>query len=205
MLKKSKSALLISANEDFSSRYEALAKSVGVILYIETEWNTRYRVKDDVVILGGKHLDNLNEAYYDKAVVVLNEGESTAPYIQRGIQHFIFNYQNKFELITALFYQEPVVVRAQNMKVEEIIKEKGVNRFVQKDYDFRFDKDVFMYKGRQIYIRRGEQKFLADWLLMGHKDNKRRTLLYNLRDRFGKDFLADIDRFGRIKEERNEQ
>lgn len=205
MLKKSKSALLISANEDFASRYEALAKSVRVILYIETEWNTRYRVKDDVVILGGKHLDNLNEAYYDKAVVILNEGESTAPYIQRGIQHFIFNYQNKFELITALFYQEPVVVRAQNMKVEEIIKEKGVNRFVQKDYDFRFDKDVFMYKGRQIYIRRGEQKFLADWLLMGHKDNKRRTLLYNLRDRFGKDFLADIDRFGRIKEERNEQ
>lgn len=205
MLKKSKSALLISANEDFSSRYEALAKSVGVILYTETEWNTRYRVKDDVVILGGKYLDNLNEAYYDKAVVILNEGESTAPYIQRGIQHFIFNYQNKFELITALFYQEPVVVRAQNMKVEEIIKEKGVNRFVQKDYDFRFDKDVFMYKGRQIYIRRGEQKFLADWLLMGHKDNKRRTLLYNLRDRFGKDFLADIDRFGRIKEERNEQ
>lgn len=204
MLKKSKSALLISANDDFSSRYEALAKSVGVVLYIETEWNTRYRVKDDVVILGGKHLDNLNEAYYDKAVVILNEGESTAPYIQKGIQHFIFNYQNKFELITALFYQEPVVVRAQNMKVEEIIKEKGVNRFVQKDYDFRFDKDVFMYKGRQIYIRRGEQKFLADWLLMGHKDNKRRTLLYNLRDRFGKDFLADIDRFGRIKEERNE-
>ena len=204
MLKKSKSALLLSANEDFSSRYEALAKSVGVTLYTENGWNTRYRVKDDVVILGGKHLDSLNEAYYDKAVVILNEGESTAPYIQRGIQHFIFNYQNKFELITALFYQEPVVVRAQNMKVEEIIKEKGVNRFVQKDYDFRFDKDVFMYKGRQIYIRRGEQKFLADWLLMGHKDNKRRTLLYNLRDRFGKDFLADIDRFGRIKEERNE-
>lgn len=204
MLKKSKTALLISTNSDFSSRYMSLAKDVGVVLFTETSWNTCYRVKDDVVILGGKHLDSLNEAYYDRAVIILNEGESSAPYIQKGIQHFIFNYQNKFELITALFYQEPVVVRAQNMKVEEIIREKGVNRFVQKDYDFKFDKDIFLYKGRQIYIRKGEQKFLASWLLMGHKDNKRRTLLYNLRDRFGKDFLADIDRFGRIKEENNE-
>ena len=204
MLQKSKTALLISAQPDFSDNYAKLAESIGVKLKVEKDWNNKFRVMDEVVICGAKFLPKLHHTFYSKTVVILAEGESPAPYIKMGISRFIFNYKNHYELITALFYERPVIIKTPVRSVGESIEASGLGRFEYDKYDFRFDKDLFYYKGKPIYIRNGEKDFLAEWLLTGHKDNKRRTFLCNLRKRFGADFLKEVDRFGRIKEENDE-
>lgn len=199
MLRKVSKALLISDVAAFYENYEALAEDIGVNLQVEHEWNSKYRVNADVIILGSKNLESLNETYYPKAVLILKEGESPATYIKMGIVRFIFNYKSKFELLTALFKPDPIVIHVADSDYDEIIKTSEVVDFCYGDYDFRFDKSQFRYKGKMIYLTDSSKKYLAQWLLNGLKDNSKRMILCNLRKKFGKDFLSDIDRFGQLK------
>ena len=204
MLEKCKTALLISDKASFADTYINLSNRIDVLMRAESKWNNRYKVTEDVVILGSSHLGELNTAYYSRAVVILKEDESPAPYIKEGINRFIFNYKNNYELITALFRMETVMLHAVSRDIQEILKDFPPV-FKVGDYDFRFDSNVYFYKGKAIYLCMSQKKFLAQWLLGGHKDNSKRMILCNLRKKFGKDFLIDIDRFGQLKEEKNEQ
>lgn len=195
MLEKVKTALLISDRHSFFDSYRSLAGSVDVEMKVEGKWNNRYRIVEDVVIFGSGHIDEINEAYYNKSVLILKEGESPAPYIKRGIAHFIFDFQNKYELLVALFREEPVIIHSSVKELKEILKNYSP-AFRTKLYDFRFDQDIFKYKGKPIYLCDSQKRFLAEWLLAGHKENRKRMILCNLRKKFGEDFLKDIDRFG---------
>lgn len=204
MLVKCESVLLLSDVASFSNMYRQLADEVNVNIVVESEWSERYRVKQDLVILGSKYLDKLNSMYYPNAVLILKSDELPYPFIQKGITRFIFDYQNVRELFTALFKPETVMVNTGSLPLEDILKDSAVYNFSYGNYDFKFDKDKFFYKGKPIYLARAQKRYLAEWLLNGHKDNSKRMLLCNLRKKFGADFLKDIDRFGNIKEERNE-
>lgn len=199
MMHKVSKALLISDVASFYENYEALSEDIGVNLQVESEWNARYRVNADVIILGSKNLESLNKTYYPMTVLILKEGESPAPYIKMGITRFIFNYKNKFELLTALFRPDPVIIHDADSEYIDIVKTSDVMSFCCGNYNFRFDKSQFKYKGKVIYLTDSSKKYLAQWLLNGHKDNSKRMILCNLRKKFGKDFLSDIDRFGQIK------
>lgn len=205
MLIKCKSALLLSDVESFSKAYEMIAEEVGVELKIESDWSERYRLTQEIVILGSKYLDKLNPMYYPNAVLILKSEEKPYPFMQKGITRFIFDYQNKYELFTALFKAELVTVHSSHLPLEEIIKDSSVWNFTYGDYDFKFDKDKYFYKGRQLYLANAQKRYLAEWLLNGHKDNSKRMILCIMRKKFGQDFLADIDRYGQIKEEKDEQ
>ena len=170
MLVKCKSALLLSDVQSFALTFKAIADEAEVKLSIESSWNTRYRVSEDVVILGSKYLEFLNEAYYANAVLILKADESPYPYMQKGITRFIFDYHNKY----------------------------GVWNFQFGDYDFQFDKNRFIYRGKPLYFADSQKRYLAEWLLCGHKDNSKRMILCTMRKKFGKDFLADIDRYGQL-------
>ena len=204
MLIKCKSALLLSDVESFSKTYETIAEEVGVELKVESEWSERYRLTEEIVILGSKYLDKLNSMYYPNAVLILKSGENPYTFMQKGITRFIFDYQNRYELFTALFKAEPVTIHSAHLSLEEIIKDSSVWNFTYGDYDFKFDKDKYFYKGKQLYLANAQKRYLAEWLLNGHKDNSKRMILCIMRKKFGQDFLADIDRFGRIKEEKDE-
>lgn len=205
MLKKVSKALLLSDVPSFADNYKALASDVGVELSVEKEWNDRYRVSADVVILGSKFLKNLNKAYYPEAVLILKEGESPASYIKEGITRFIFNYKNNYELLCAFYKPEAVIIHASAGDLTDIIKECNVRSYQFAEYDFRFDKNKFFYKGKPIYLPESAKRYLAEWLLNGHKDNKKRMILCNLRKRFGADFLINVDRFGQLKGGKDEQ
>ena len=200
MLKKCKTVLLLSDEPTFSEPYQKIAKSVNVEMFVEKKWHVRFRVKEDLVILGARYLQDLHEDYYNRAVVILKTDESPAPYIKMGIKRFIFNYRNNYELLTALYYDEPTIILSKtSSSVVESIKDSGMTRFQFHDYDFKFDRGVFFYKHRQIYLTDAHRRYLAEWLLTGNKDNSKRMILCNLRKKFGSDFLADIDRFGQPK------
>lgn len=200
MLKKCKSVLLLSDEPTFYEPYQKLAKNINVEMFVDNKWSTRFRVKEDVVILGGRYLPDLHESYFNRAVVILKTGESPAPYIKQGVKRFIFNYKNNYELLTAMYYDEPtIVVSKTSSSVIDSITDSGMTRFQFRDYDFKFDRGIFLYKGKPIYLTSAHKKYLAEWLLTGNKDNSRRMILCNLRKKFGVDFLADIDRFGQPK------
>lgn len=199
MLQKVSKALLISDVASFQNNYSALAEDIGVALQVEADWNEKYRVTADVVILGSKNMDKLNKAYYPRAVIILKEGERPAPYIKKGVTRFIFNYKNKYELLTALFRAEPVIIHASDLDYDEIVKSSVVMSFCYGDYDFRFNKSQFLYKKKPIYLTNSAKKYLAEWLLNGHKDNSKRMILCNLRKKFGSEFLSEINRHGEFE------
>lgn len=205
MLVKVKKALLLSDVATFSYNYKALAEEIDVELTCESEWSARYRIVEEVVILGSKFLNNIHEAYYPIAVIILREGESPAPYIKKGITKFIFNYKNNYELLCALYKPEATIVHANNSNLESILSSTEVWNYQAGDYNFRFDLNKFIYKGKQIYLSNSSKKYLAEWLLNGNKDNAKRMILCNLRKKFGSEFLADVNRFGELKGGKNEQ
>lgn len=192
MLMKCKSVLLLSSVESFTHTYTQIANEIGVRLTTESEWNRLYRVNQDVIILSSKYLDKVNETYYANAVLMLKSSERPEDFIEKGIKRFIFNYQNANELRLAL-YKDITVARSYT-----------TSRYAFGRYDFDFGEDSFKYGGRNIYLTATEKAYIASWLLGGHKDNAKRGILCYARKRLGSDFLKDIDRFGRIKEDKDE-
>lgn len=192
MLMKCKSALLLSSVESFIRMYTQLASEIGVRLVVEAEWNRLYRVNQDIIILSSKYLDKVNESYYANAVLMLKSSEHPEDFIEKGIKRFIFNYQNANELRLALY------------KDITIAKSYTISRYAFGRYDFDFGEDSFKYEDRYIYLTPTEKAYIASWLLGGHKDNTKRGILCYARRRLGSDFLKDIDRFGRIKEDKDE-
>ena len=161
MLIKCKSAILLSDVESFSKIYEAIAEEASVELKVEKEWSERYRLAQEVVILGSKYLDKLNTIYYPNAVLILKESESPYTFMQRGITRFIFDYHNKNELFTALFKAEPVTVHTAQLSLEDILKESQIWNYQFGDYDFKFDKDRFFYKKKPIYLANAQKRYLV--------------------------------------------
>lgn len=204
MLRKCSSALLLSNVDSFAQLYTQYAEELGVSLRVEKEWCSKYRVAEEIVICGTKYLSDLNKAYYANAVVILKKGESPAPYMQMGITRFIFDFQNQYELAFALYKPEKVFVVQQSSNIKTVLQDSVLLSFNLGEYKFDFQQDRYFYKGKGIYLAKMEKTYLAEWLLQGHKDNNKRNYLYNLRRKFGKDFLKDVDRFGNLKEEEDE-
>lgn len=203
MLSKVKSALLLTPVDSFAEHYTALAEGIGVRMERRDEWGRMFRMGADVVIYGSRYFDCMNSAYYPSSVIILREGESPEPYIEAGVSRFIFNHRNSYELLCALYKEEAVIVHASGGGLEEILRNAPAVRFCFGKYDFRFDENLFAYGGHSIYMPESSKRYLAEWLLRGNKDNSKRMILCNLRKKFGKDFLRDIDRFGQIKEKKD--
>ena len=204
MLVKCENALLLSDVASFSNMYRQLADEADVNLITEKDWSDKYRVKEEVVILGSKYLSKLNKLYYPNAVLILKSSETPFPFVKEGITRFIFDHTNKNELYMAFFKAEPVRITSSNSSLEDIIKESDILSFRHGNYNFEFDKDKYIYKGKPIYLAPAQKRYLAEWLLNGRKDNSKRMQLCILRKKFGTDFLKEIDRYGEIKEEKDE-
>lgn len=193
-----KKALLITENRFLGRVYKALVEDIDekIEIEIKEKWNGKYRVQADVIIMESKHFPELNVMYYDKAIIVLQQAESPVPYMKVGIYRFIFDQNNKWELVASLFQAKPVVLFANDVEYTKIIQNSKMTNFCCGEYDFMFDTEQFRYYGENIYLTLGEKRYLAEWLLLGHKDNTRRMFLCNLRKRFGDSFLKNVNRYG---------
>lgn len=201
MLEKVKTAILLSDVPDFYNPYVDMAYSMGVYMTVSDEWNDMCRLTSDVIILGSKYLDRVNVSYYSKVIIILRSDESPEEFIEKGITRFIFDYTNERELRFALYKTEAVTLHSSSKGVKESIKASGLTSFCIGKYDFKFDKNIFRYDSKALYLCDSQKAYLAEWLLNAHKDNSKRMILCNMRKKFGSEFLADIDRFGRLKEE----
>ena len=203
MLRRCCSVLLLCTDDPLIERYKALGTDLSIVIRSERHWHNTFRVSEDNIVCEPAFLPLVNEKFYDRVTLLLI-GKTPAPYIKMGIEHFVFDRDNDFELICSMFTSRKIVTR--KAKSFEILNYCDNKVFCTLDYKFDFERGVFKYKEKPIYLADHEKKFLVEWLLMGHKDNAKRMMLCNMRKRYGSDFLKEINRYGKIKEEKeNEQ
>ena len=198
MLKICSSCLLLTDIPSFAERVHSLAEEAGVVLAVEAEWNSMYRVRADMIMLGSKYLDSVSRDYYPLCTLILKKGESPFPYIREGIGRFIFDYANDVEIAFS-FYQEIKKPVEEAGNFQEVVEQSSVKSFTFGDYDFNFADNQFRYRGKPIYLNPSYKLYLALWLLKGIKDNTKRKLVYDMRRKFGDGFLRDIDKSGQIR------
>lgn len=202
MLKVCSSALVLSGVPRFVAYVTEIAKDCGVEVETNESWNERYRLNNDIIICGSKYLSDINIQYYERVRLVLKTTETVNTFVQMGITHFIFDYNNVRELAYS-FYIDDQELLSDSSNVSEVIMPIENKHFVMGKYNFNFDTDVYKYAGIGIYLYPMEKVYLAKWLLLGEKDNSKRITLFRLRKRFGKAFLEDIDRKGKWKGKEN--
>lgn len=205
MLEHYNSVLLLSDNELFCKTVSSIAEELGVKIRCEAEWKKIYRVREDIIICGSKYLDSINEAFIPCTTVILKQNEEMFQYVRIGINRFIFDYRNKDELKYSMMKMEKEYIAGGSEDLQLLLSKATYKKFIQKDYDFQFDRNIYRYKGKLVYFSDFQKCYLARWLLLGIKDNSKRTHLCLMRKKFGRDFLADIDRFGGVKGGNDEQ
>lgn len=198
MLKICSKVLLISSVSGFVSYITEIAQDAGVDIEVAEEWNPSYRLSADVIVCGSKYLPQINVLDYDKVRLVLKTTETVAMFLDKGITHFIFDYNNIRE-VSFSFFTEEKSIPLDELSVQNILYEVHKDSFVTDKYYFNFSKNVFKYKEVGIYLTEGEKVYLAKWLFLGKKENDKRILLCKMRKKFGKDFLKDVDRYGQLK------
>lgn len=196
MLRTCSSALLLSNVPQFVNHISEIAKAEGVELDIADEWNTNYRLNNEVIICGSKYLPYLNVTDYHKIRLVLKSTESVTGFIQMGITHFVFDFNNKKEVSFAFLVDSQ---GESSDTLSDIISKTGQSRFSNDRYDFDFKTNRFKYCGVGIYLRESEKIYLANWLLLNRKENDKRVLLCRMRKKFGKAFLKDVNRLGQYE------
>jgi len=200
MLKTCKSFILVTEDKRLQNVYEAVARSSEIKIKIMEKWDLLNRSTEDLIICDSYFADFMNEDYWFKTVVVLKQGESFVPYRQR-FDRFVFDRENKNEIAYSLVKIKLDVKRevAELTTVGSIISECGTSVYTNGDYFFDFGNGVYKYKGKGIYLTEGNKIALARWLLLHKKNSNTRTQAYQMRKKFGSDFLMDINIKGGIK------
>lgn len=200
MLKTCRSFLLLTEDKRLQNVYEAVARNSEIRIKIMEKWDVMNRSTEDVIICDSYFADMLNEDYWFKTVVVLKQGESFVPYRKR-FDRFVFDRENKNEIAYSLVKIKLDVKRevAELTTVGSIINECGTSVYSCGDYFFDFGNGVYKYKGNGIYLTEGNKIALAKWLLLHKKNSSTRTQAYQMRRKFGNDFLLDVNIKGGIK------
>lgn len=184
MQKVCSSVLLLTKDKRVVEAFNDTALSIGdVRVRVSEEWNESYRVSEEVIIADSEYLESIGDFYIDRVVLRLKLSESFLAYKDR-VKKFIFMCSDERQRLYALMIEG---------KAEPKLSEKT---FRTEHYAFDFERKEFFFDGKGIWLTKGEQDYLKSWLLLGEKDNRNRFFLFNMRKRFGKGFLADIDRFG---------
>lgn len=204
MLQKVQNALLLTTAEKFSNTVQSITDRLGIDLQVEKAWGEKYKISQEVILCSAKYLKDINKEYYKRIIVVLKHTDSLEELIEMGIERFVFNFENLQEIACAFFFPQNKVLYTHSKDLLEIVQNSYITSFCKGDYNFDFLRDVYFYKGKEIYLKKYQKLYLADWLLKHNKDNNRRNTLTVLRKTFGNVFLRDVDRMGKFKEEEEE-
>lgn len=127
MLRVCSSALLLSGVPHFVSHISEIAKDVGVELEVSDEWNINYRLNCEVIICGSKYLPFIDSVNYSKVRLILKTTETVSEFVEIGITHFIFDYNNTKEVAFSFFTDE---ISSDTDTVYNIMTSSGKTCFV---------------------------------------------------------------------------
>lgn len=205
MLIKCDSVLLLTSDESLIKTYKELADTLCVHLTVTDKWNINYRVTEDVVICDSDKLKSVNARFYMRTVVVLSADEEPFDYLYCGFSRFIYSVKDIRQLQFAFYFDNELLskVRSRDTKsISSYVSTWSVKEYKAGKYDFSFSKNLFSYEGKRIRLTKSQKMYLADWLLKGYKSSAKRAVLYQMRLAIGKSFLTDIDKNGKLMEDR---
>lgn len=110
----------------------------------------------------------------------------------KGFHRFITQESQDMEFKLAL-YQPIKRLRLSPdemmMEIEEICRVHGCYVYQDKDYNMDFKRHVFEYRGKSIYLPLSAQRYCANLMIAGHKDNFNRSIISKVRKYAGQGFL----------------
>lgn len=193
MLTTGKEVLLLTKDEKLIERYSEIAGVCGFRLEVQREWSSAYRISHDVIVADVDFIQCVSELYRDRVVALFSGAPGD---MFRLADRFIFNRESVAELMYS------VMRITTDLKVRSgrsvIMQRAGSSEFKHGDYDFDFASNRFSYRGEPIHLSEGQATALANWLLLGMRDNNCSVQLYNLRKTLGKQFLKDVNRYGEV-------
>ena len=167
--------VIYSANVQFQKDALALCSALGIKALIVSD--TDFAEDTDKILIDSSLVTD--DMIGPKFVLILEEGESVQPFMD-SFESFIFDAKDKRQLGYALYAKETGVI--------EPVKEKLV---VYKDCEFDFEKDVYLYKGVDIYLTRAEKKLIKELQVKRARNSTERAVLFRARKRHGKDFFQE--------------
>lgn len=198
MLKIPNKVLLVTYDDDLTALAQDVAKALGIVLEVGFDLSAKARQGHNVIICDSACLSQVNKYYAYKTVVVLNEAESFVPYVNL-YDRFVFYRRDRIELAYAMYRlcMDERYMPDKEPTVKGAIERSGKDEYMGGDCMFFFRIDEYWYKGEALKLSQAEKIELANYLLLGIKNQATRTYLYRIRKRVGKDFLAHIPRRGR--------
>lgn len=198
MLRTCSSALLLTTDGSLAECYRSLAPMCNVELTVEDRWNVRFKAEQDVIITEREFMGSIASEYRSRIVMLLR-GDDRISEVRSLCDRFIFSRDNMQELMYAFLVPEDSTGRDEGQSMGEILTSVRRTRFRKGDYDFDFVNGTYRYRGKGIYLTKMQRLMLARWLLLGKRDHNASVHLYQLRKKFGREFLADVSRFGEIR------
>lgn len=197
MLKKYSNVLVCSDSEYLKSRYEEVAERLGVT--INTRYNSVYVHNYERIIADSESVGMIPVCYMDKVCIVLRSGEDFLP-LSRNVTSFVFCLQDDREVERSLYRVLDDCPEYSDISLTEEIEGVANPVFTTDRCKLDFAHGVYTYDDERISISPAQSIYLARWLLHGKKDASKRKHLFDLRQKYGKDFLANVDRYGFVTE-----
>lgn len=199
MLKKCSNVLVCSDSEYLKSRYEEIAERLGIT--ISTRYNNTYVHNYERIITDSGSLAQIPVCYSDRICIVLHADEDFIP-LSRDVTSFVFCLQDDREVERSLYRILDDCPGYVSLSLTEEIDGVANPVFTDGRCTLDFGHGIYTYNEERISISPAQSVYLARWLLHGKKDSSKRKHLFDLRLKYGKDFLADVDRRGFVTERR---
>jgi hypothetical protein len=177
MMKLCSKLLLITKDE----HVEGLFITVAGILEMSGNIVVHKRIPADISsfdVVVVDHAEAKRESTPDNAIVILRDskiGSLTDKY-----SRFIFNYDDRREIFISFFVLDKVARTA-----DESIQ--------YGDCTMDFSNEKFYFKGKELYVTKKETEYLRKRFIECTNVSSMRHLLFNMRKRFGRDFLTVED------------
>ena len=174
MLRPPSSVLLLTKDQIVQRKIFSVASSSSIQLSIKEDFDKELQA--DVIICDSSFAKKI-KAEKDNVIILKPKESSMLKLIEDGYCRFLFDVDNKAEVLSCLMYSG-----------------KEVDVFEAGDYVIDFT-EKRMYRGSdELYISKGEFRYLIRRFVDrdGYQDSTSRVHLHRLRKRFGKDFLNNV-------------
>lgn len=192
MLQKASNVFVLTDDKQLKIDLESLAAKHDIGIVVVDSWNSRYDIMADVIISDLSKTGYIGAKFLDKVTIALTDMDSfdvdTAEY-----NNYIFNRRNLDELSFALLKPEIKYLACNSADMADILTTAQISKFIFDGYDFNFQKSEYYYKGEKLYVTKSWELYLAKWLLLGTKENNKRSYLSHMRDKYQvPDFLSGV-------------
>lgn len=196
MLKRSSEILVLIDKEEIKKTIFTACKNEEVTLFDRA---TKDYAGYELIVCEEKHLEEIG--WHPGIILLLLSTTKIKKYIGK-INKFIRPGVSYEEFSTILYTYVPSVEIKDLGGGENKLVPSGVKEINYGDLYINFEQELYVYKGKEIYLTKREREYVIKFLFTEENLSKDRVILHRARKKFGKDFLTK--KKGEENEERDE-